>query len=244
MTKQSENHNPSILFAHTSNADVAAPATFHSRLLFDGDGTPKYKNSLGAVSSFGGGITNVDDVVTGADKISFASNFVVTDQGSGDALVNAYFPSSGGGGGTTATSATRTAGSVAMNSTAWADFDTGIDLTIAAVAGDKLIVGLSGQHGSEAITAYLDAATIVSAAPVNYVGVAGGATDQGVLAWLCPPVGFAGIGGTVLYTVQAGDISGGNVVLRLRYRTSSAANKTLAATATAPLKWYVMNIGQ
>jgi hypothetical protein len=51
------------------------------------------------------------------------------------------------------------------------------------------------------------------------------------------------VGSSVQYVVQAGDISGGNVVLRLRYRTVSASNKTLYSSANIPLHWSVKNLG-
>ncbi len=134
-----------------------------------------------------------------------------------------------------------------LNSTTEADIDTGTDLTIAAATSDKLQISLTSRFGAEAVNAFLDVATIVSAAPVNYVsGGAGDSDDFGVGGWL----GLSGVGqafgGTVFYTVQSGDISGGNVVLRLRYRTSAASNKTLnggaGSTTREALFFGVVNL--
>lgn len=143
--------------------------------------------------------------------------------------------------------ARRTAGNLTLNSTTWADVDTGIDLTIAAVAGDELEIGLSmGVRPSGAgISLALDVATIVSAAPVNYFATAGGATEVGAGAWYreAPTVNDASVpGGPRSYTVQAGDISGGNVVLRLRYKVNSGS-WTGYATANLPLDFWVKNLG-
>jgi hypothetical protein len=79
---------------------------------------------------------------------------------------------------------------------------------------------------------------------VNYIsGGAGGASNRGVLGWYGPGAS-ASVGAAVQYVVQSGDISGGNVTLRLRYRTTSAAVKTMNATSDIPFQWSVANLGQ
>lgn len=145
--------------------------------------------------------------------------------------------------------ARRTAGDYTLNSTTWANVDTGLDLTVAAVAGDVLQVSASGLWGAQAVVGMLDAATIVSASPVNYISGGGGASDQGVMAWWGTASTVTAtlnvpIGGGLQYVVQAGDIDGGNVVLRLRYRTATAANKTLLGTTALPFHWSVVNLRQ
>jgi hypothetical protein len=138
--------------------------------------------------------------------------------------------------------ARRTSGDVSMNSTTWANFDTGLDLVIAAQAGDVLLVDVSGHYNSEAVGGILDAATIVSGSPVNYIsGGAGGASNRGVLGWYGPGAS-ASVGAAIQYVVQSGDISGGNVTLRLRYRTTSASVKTMNATSDIPFQWSVVNL--
>lgn len=82
------------VFQNTSNAAIAAPGTYRNTVFFDADGTLKKKDASGAVTTLSGsGITNVDDVVDPASKLSFASNFAVSDQGSGEALVDIFLPS-------------------------------------------------------------------------------------------------------------------------------------------------------
>lgn len=136
--------------------------------------------------------------------------------------------------------AKRTSGNVTLNSTTVANFDTGLDLTLNGVqAGDELEVGISALWNNENVTAYLDVATIVSGSPVNYVGdglVA--ATNDGLMFCYTTGAVFKGIGGCDFYTLQAGDISGGSVLLRLRFRTGSAANKIMNASTQDPFKWY------
>ena len=126
----------------------------------------------------------------------------------------------------------RTAGDYSLNNfSSFAAIDaTNLNRTLAAATGDILEITLTSRYGAEAVNAFIDAATIVSSAAVNYVsGGAGNSGDFGVAGW----VGLSGVsntlGGSVFYTVQAGDISGGNVTVRLMYRTGSAAVKTLRA---------------
>lgn len=138
--------------------------------------------------------------------------------------------------------AVRTSGNITLNSTTWANVDTGLDIAVAAQAGDVLMVPLSATFGTENVYAYLDAATIVSGSPVNYVSGQGGATDDGVSGWWGGANQYSAVGTAIQYVVQAGDISGGVVTLRLRYRTETAANKTLYASADNPLQWSVVNL--
>lgn len=142
------------------------------------------------------------------------------------------------------TRATRTSGNLSPNSNgAWADLDTGLDLTIPAASGDKLLLGFNTRSGSENVTLYIDVATIVSASPVNYVA-SGGTVGRGIGGWIHPPNINSPNGGPVPYTVVSGDISGGNVVLRLRYSTSSATAKTLVASTSEPMVFWAINLKQ
>lgn len=139
--------------------------------------------------------------------------------------------------------ALRTAGDLTLNSTTWADVDTGLDLVIAAVAGDWVEVGLSAATGTGLVAVGFDAVSLVSAAPVNNWSkdAAEGATEFGVQAWIA----FSGVGssqsGTVIKQIAAGDLSGGTVTIRLRYRSSAAVNKVLAASANQPLLFFAHN---
>lgn len=136
----------------------------------------------------------------------------------------------------------RTAGNLTLNNTSWTDVDTGTDLVVPAQVGDILLVSFSADWGNEAVQVGLDAATIVAGSPVNYVGTAGGASDIGVMAWGGANGDTSPAGGSVQYVVQSGDISGGNVTLRLRYRTLTATNKTLTGSTTQPLQFSVVNL--
>jgi len=140
---------------------------------------------------------------------------------------------------------TRTAGSLTLNSTSWANVPSVSQLTLTGVAvGDIIEVGLSAVWDVQAVEAVLDVATWVSSAAVNAISGAGGASGQGIVAWRSAYVttNIGVVGGGYLYTLVSGDISGGNVVLQLRYRTLTAANKTLYASTDLPLHFYAKNL--
>lgn len=137
---------------------------------------------------------------------------------------------------------TRSAGNVTVNGTAYADVDTAIDLVLEAVVGDIIEVGVAGLWDSESVDAYLDVVSLVSGSPVTYLS-GNTSTGNGVLAWTGPSGIEQAIGGGLLYTVIAGDLSSGTITLRLRARTAAAVNKTFTAGATTVFKWFAINHG-
>jgi hypothetical protein len=147
-------------------------------------------------------------------------------------------------GGLASARAVRTAGNLTVNNdlgNAWAAVDTGIDLTVAAIAGDVLSMNPLVLASTDNVSVLFDVGTIVSAAVVNRVS---GGTTYGVSGWYLATGQNDSGGGPIQYVVQAGDISGGNVVLRLLYKTVGAANRTLYATSDFPLHFSVVNLGQ
>lgn len=141
---------------------------------------------------------------------------------------------------------TRTAGSLTLNSTSWADLPTigtTWDITLQAQVGDVLEAGITGVWDNQAVVGALDAATVVSAAALNNFSTSS-ATGSGVESWRGDASeAYDAIGGSYFYTVVAGDLSAGTVTVRPRYRTATAANKTLYATSDNPLRWWVRNLG-
>ena len=138
------------------------------------------------------------------------------------------------------------AGNKTLNSTSWANVDTGLDLTLGASAGDVIEATLSGVWNADAAQCSLDVVTVVSASPVNSFATGTtvtASTLEGVGAWLGNSGIQVNISGSFFYTLVAGDISGGNVLLRLRYRTSTAANRVLIATANIPFVFFARNHG-
>lgn len=143
--------------------------------------------------------------------------------------------------------ATRTAGDVTCSADQiWADVDTGIDLTLTAASGDRLEIGISGCcTDTAAVSLNLTAMSIVSASPVNDLatGAAPSNTTNGVSGWRVQTGAAYNCTGAFICALQAGDISGGTVTIRLRYRTSNNTNRVLRADTSIPLHWYAKNLG-
>jgi len=173
----------------------------------------------------------------------FVTDEDVMERWSGSAWVQVGINSAPASGRPTAR-AKRTSGYITLSSTTWANVDTGLDLTIAAEEGDVLAVSLAGLLGAASGQGCgIDVVTVVSGSPVNSLSGQNGAGDYG---WLYTGVAEAGLTGTIQYPVVAGDISGGNVILRLRYRQSSTTNRLFyAGTGGDPMfNWSVVNLGQ
>lgn len=132
-----------------------------------------------------------------------------------------------------------------LNNTSWTNLDTGLDLVLAAEVGDVIEVHLNGGWQNEAVICGLDVVSIVAASPVNAWGQAGaeGAGNTGVQAWKGLSGVEGAIGGSVMRTVVSGDLSAGNLTLRFRFRTTTAANKVLSAVTANPLHVWAKNHG-
>jgi hypothetical protein len=121
----------------------------------------------------------------------------------------------------------------------------GLDLTIAALAGDVLLVtGNLLVPNTSAVSLSFDIATWVTGAAVNWLGqTAGGASNIGL--GVVPNAVQGSVPIALQYVVQAGDITGGNVVLRLHYRSGSATNRVLSRSVLGgPLTLGVANLKQ
>jgi hypothetical protein len=133
--------------------------------------------------------------------------------------------------------ARRTGGNLTLNSTNWANVDTATDVTLAAAAGDVVETVLSGLWNTAGVFNFLDVVTVVGGSPVNSFATQAAvtaATGEGVMAWYAPQNTIVPVGGSAFYTLVSGDISGGTVTLRARYRSSSGTNRDLLCTASNP----------
>lgn len=134
----------------------------------------------------------------------------------------------------------------AIASTAWANLDTGLDLTVEAQTGDVLKAYVDALWDNQAFIGCLNAVTVVSGTIVNYFGQNEPTTTSGygLPAWYAPAL--TGLqwatGGSGRYTVQAGDVASGQVTVRLRARITTAGSRNLFAT-TLPFDFAVENIG-
>jgi hypothetical protein len=133
----------------------------------------------------------------------------------------------------------RTAGDIALtNDAAWHDIGTIADLSIAAIAGDVLEITLDGLTDN---SCRFEAKMVTSGA---FAGP-GEAASQGIAGWANRSGAAARVGGSIMYTVAAGDIAAGVVAIRLRYTTNaSGATKVFATVAVGPLFFAVKNLRQ
>lgn len=141
--------------------------------------------------------------------------------------------------------ATRTAGDITANNTTWANLNTGLDLVLPASPGDVLRYGMSASVNNEATGLALQPATLVGAALVSWFGSGEPTTTtgDGVGGWYVDVSAAGRLGVPVELVLVTGDISSGKVTVRLRYRTSTAANKVVQASTTRPLQVWMENIG-
>ena len=138
-----------------------------------------------------------------------------------------------------------TTGNLTLNNTAWANLSTATDLTLAASAGDVVQVDLSSLIGSEATDLFLDAVTLVGGVVTNSFATAGAvlAAGQGIMGWRGSSGVFSSVGCSLFYKLVAGDVSGGNVVIRFRYKTGAAVNKTMYSESTIRTTFSARNHG-
>lgn len=160
--------------------------------------------------------------------------------------VNDIEASGGGGGGgfVSFDEAKLTSGDVTVtNNTDPDTLDASIDLTLAASEGDLVVVGVSALWNNGVWTA-MDACTMVGGAKTNYVST-GSSTPAGLgeLAWFGSPGDLMHVSGKVPYTVVAGDLTSGQITLRLLVR-NSGTNRVLRATSGDPVKFWAVNLGQ
>ena len=136
-----------------------------------------------------------------------------------------------------------TGGDIALTSTSMAAESGPTHLVVAAAASDLLMVSVSCTAvTTTAASISFDFATMVGGSPVNYIGTRSGTPQNiSVQHWFIPQSILTGCGGEYPYVVQSGDISGGNVTLRLYARVS--ANRSVNADASNPLDTWVRNTG-
>jgi hypothetical protein len=140
-------------------------------------------------------------------------------------------------------------GDITLNSGSWADLDTSTDLALAAQVDDLIEVGGSWLVAASSTTAvFFDAVSLVSGSPVNSWGVDGavGSSVEGIQAWRCDSnsVGLnQRVGGSMMKAVVSGDLSGGTVTLRLRYKQPTAGAQTLYNNANRRLHFWAKNLG-
>lgn len=152
-----------------------------------------------------------------------------------------------GGGGGTVVQTVRTAGDVVIptNQQTYTALDTGLDITLTALAGDQIEIGASllSSGGTTTFNTKFDVQTLVAGSPVNYCSGAG-AGGGGINAWFMWGSESTAKGGSFYYTVVSGDIGASSrVVLRLVCKVdfAPAATRTVFANANDPLMFWARN---
>ena len=128
-----------------------------------------------------------------------------------------------------------TAGDVSMTSTSWTT-TTAADVSVPAVVGDKLTwtVTLGSAHVSGSTGTSFDAQMVTSG--TRWINVA----NYSPIRYETGVTGY--VSGTLNKTVVAGDISGGDVSVRLAYKLDTAGTRTLYST-TVPIFVTLTNVG-
>lgn len=125
--------------------------------------------------------------------------------------------------------------------------DLGIsDIVLAAATGDIVEVSFSAMcNNSTNVLVHFDCVTIVSAAPVNSLGSGAAVSDsnRGVACWSIIAGVASQAGGSIMYTLQAGDISSGTVTLRMRDKPQGTTNRVVDGTTALPIHFSAKNLG-
>ena len=252
MTKASDNAFPSILI--TEGTEPSAPAAGKQRLYIDStthllkatnsSGTDRTIEGVAAGAITSSGLTMATARLLGRTTASTGAIEEIT-VGSGLSLSAGSLTATGGSGGLVHSAATRvTSGDITLNNTTLSAVTGPIDVTsVGVTAGDIIMVGMTSRPGNTtAQSVAFDFATIVSASPVNYVSVASGTPNNIPVPWFCGSGEQSSVSGSVPYVAQSGDISGGDIVFRLYFRTSGS--RVWGASTTHPLLIWATNLGQ
>lgn len=251
-----DHHVYAIQLRESANdgSDFGLPDTDYRYEFLGEDGLLKLKDSAGTVIDVGGGSGAVASdpiwdaagdiaVGTGADAAhrvaAGSAGSRLVSAGAADPVWTA-FPKVINRLGSGDVSITATTNVFASNITGLGD------ITLAAVTGDYIEAGVAALcPNSTAQSLKMDVCTVVSAAAVNFFsnGTNTGATN-GVPAWyMTASLSAAKAGGSVIYQAQSGDLSGGNIVLRLL--CFGTGTRTIgASTATSPLIFWAQNLRQ
>lgn len=182
-------------------------------------------------------VTGVTPVLTGLT--SGDSSVTITDNG--DGTLNLAASGGGGGGGSSAPVVKRTANGSPVFSGAQSTFavvDSALDITLPAVAGDIIMMGIGIRVPSHSNYLLFDVGSMNGATILNRWQ---GGNADGVQAWVCSPRSTQEYTNSPVefFNVVLGDLVSGNVKLRLFYRCTGTT-----ITATTGLMWWARNVGQ
>lgn len=133
-----------------------------------------------------------------------------------------------------------TSGNVTATGGSWTQV--AADVTVTAGAGDTLLITADALCAATGGDLQFDAVTVVSGSVTTWVSSADGSGrwPGGIAAWYVPS-GFTGPRASAQYTVQAGDVSGGQVTVRLLVR-SSGSDRAVNQNSSYPSRLSVVVI--
>lgn len=228
MTKASDNVFPKVILGPLGAPSAPSDASWKVYPMADG---VYARSSNTTVGPLGAGSITVQDEGTPLATAATTLNFVGAGVAATGTGATKTITIGGGGGGVDATNVdySTLASNATINSSSWMAVNTATDLVLAAVAGDLIEVEIAERTGTESVQMYQDMYSIVSASPVNSIGLTGaapsGTSGVGVIPWVADS-GLCRIYGSVFYVVQSGDLSGGNITIRW-YARHSGGNKTI-----------------
>jgi hypothetical protein len=216
---------------------------------------PTYSQVTGKPSTFTPSAHASSHADGGSDEVSIDGSQVTSGTvgfarlptGTGSSQVAVGDHTHAGGSGVTPgfNSGYRTAGSLAgTNSTGAWEIVSGFTMTIAAVAGDRIVFDVSClvDHNSSR-TDLFDLAVTVSGSAVRYAssGTSAPATD-GLPEQSNSSVQYGPGTFHFAFTAVSGDISGGNITVAVAHKGPGTGS--LLASAAYPLRWSAINLKQ
>lgn len=137
--------------------------------------------------------------------------------------------------------AVKNTGSTVIDSQTWQPVDTDLDLVIEAAVGQQIVAGADLLWGNAALYGALDFGTVDGDGELVNRLAAG---DNGIMGLLGSPSEFTPANAeSPPYTVQADDVVGGVVRLRLFGRTLVAGTKSMQSATGNPITVWARALG-
>lgn len=143
-----------------------------------------------------------------------------------------------------------TASNLILNSTSWANFPTIGTMTLTGVAaGDWIEININALVNNENVAVQLDVVSEVAAVAVNSFGkraaaLTGTTNEDCIPGWFLSAAATVLLTGGIVYQLQAGDLTGSTVIMRMRFRTTTATNRTVFGAAADPFLVWAKRLGQ
>lgn len=139
-----------------------------------------------------------------------------------------------------------TGGDITVSSTsAGADMSGIGDLSVAAVAGDLVMIGLAGRHLTNNSSSIRFDIKMVAGGTQNYVSSETTTPSPlGIVSWFGTASATWQQNNEIPYVLVANDVSGGICTVSLRAWLSGAQNWVINADTDDPLIFWVRNLGQ